>query len=264
MASQNRKLKVFLCHASNDKDFVKILYHHLTNDGIDVWLDDQRLLPGQKWETEIPKAVKEADAVIVCLSKTSVTKEGYIQKEIKFALDYANEKPEDAIYLIPAKLEDCDMPSSLKGWQWVVLSSDKIILDEAGYSKLIESLIIRANYIGAMPPNNSLRISKDDAQTKIEFEFSDLRLNLVTRQVFRGDRAIRFSKTEFQLLQLFMEKPEQVLHRELIRDAVWGDTVQEDSNIIEVYIRYLRDKLEENGESRLIHTARGWGYIMRE
>jgi hypothetical protein len=71
----------------------------MVGDGIDAWLDDENLLPGQKWEMEIPKAVKNADAVIICLSKSSITKEGYVQKEIKFALDFATEKPENTIYL---------------------------------------------------------------------------------------------------------------------------------------------------------------------
>ncbi len=102
----SRNLKVFLCHASTDKSIVRTLYYRLIGGGIDVWLDDEKLLPGQKWEIEIPNAVKDSDIVIVCLSKSSITKEGYVQKEIRYALDYASEKPENAIYLIPAKLED--------------------------------------------------------------------------------------------------------------------------------------------------------------
>ena len=89
-----RSLKVFLCHASGDKPTVRRLYKRLVMDGLDAWLDQEKLLPGQDWRLEIPKAVREADVVVICLSNKSITKEGYIQKEIKFALDIADEKPE--------------------------------------------------------------------------------------------------------------------------------------------------------------------------
>jgi hypothetical protein len=116
-----RPLKVFLCHASGDKPAVRQLYKRLVVEGIDAWLDQEKLLPGQDWRLEIPKAVREADVVVICLSNRSITKEGYIQKEIKFALDIAEEKPEGTIFVIPARLEDCPVPERLNRWQWVDL-----------------------------------------------------------------------------------------------------------------------------------------------
>lgn len=88
-----RPLRVFLCHSSNDKEIVRRLYTRLCGNGIDAWLDEEKLLPGQKWEVEIPKAVKNSDVVIVCLSTNAIDKSGYIQKEILIALDVADEKP---------------------------------------------------------------------------------------------------------------------------------------------------------------------------
>ena len=105
-----RPLKVFLCHASGDKPPVRELYKRLVSEGVDAWLDQEKLLPGQDWRMEIPRAVREADVVVICLSNKSITKEGYIQKEIKFALDSAEEKPEGTIFLIPARLEECAVP----------------------------------------------------------------------------------------------------------------------------------------------------------
>ena len=67
-----------MCHASQDKPIVRELYKSLINDGTDAWLDEEKILPGQEWNLEIEKAVKTADAVIVCLSNTSISKEGYI------------------------------------------------------------------------------------------------------------------------------------------------------------------------------------------
>ena len=76
-------------------------------------------LPGMDWELEISRAIRDADAIIVCLSTKSVTKEGFVQKEIKNALDISDEKPEGTIYLIPLLLDDCEVPQRIKKWQWV-------------------------------------------------------------------------------------------------------------------------------------------------
>lgn len=139
----NRKLRIFLCHSSEDKPSVRKLYEKLTMDGFDAWLDEEKLLPGQNWDLEIKKAVRETDIVIICLSKKSISKEGYIQKEIRIALDIADEKPEGAIFLIPARLEVCDVPSRLSMWQWVD------IFKERGYEKLLRSLQVRSDVLEA-------------------------------------------------------------------------------------------------------------------
>ncbi|MEM6400338.1 MAG: response regulator transcription factor [Cyanobacteria bacterium P01_D01_bin.116] len=94
--------------------------------------------------------------------------------------------------------------------------------------------------------------------------FEDLSLNRQTRQVFRGDRAIELTVKEFDLLEYLMSNPRQVFTRDQILEKVWGYDFFGDSNVIEVYIRYVRIKLEENNEKRLIHTVRGVGYVLRE
>ncbi|HTP10322.1 MAG TPA: TIR domain-containing protein, partial [Anaerolineae bacterium] len=94
-ADYSHSLRIFLCHSSADKPAVRELYQRLRADGFAPWLDEEDLLPGQDWQHEIPKVVRNADAVIVCLSHGSITKTGYVQKEIKFALDVADEQPED-------------------------------------------------------------------------------------------------------------------------------------------------------------------------
>lgn len=135
---RKRLFQAFLCHASSDKQKVRELYKRLRNDGIKPWLDEEDLLPGFEWEIEIPKAVQNSDVVIVCLSKDAVTKTGYVQKEIKYALDIADEQPEGKIFIIPLKLEECDVPKRLSRWQWVNL------FNENGYQRLLRSLNIRA------------------------------------------------------------------------------------------------------------------------
>jgi outer membrane protein assembly factor BamD (BamD/ComL family) len=140
----SRALKVFLCHASGDKQQVRALYKRMIAEGVDAWLDQEKLLPGQDWRVEIPRAVQDADVVVVCLSNKSITKEGYIQKEIRFALDAADEKPDGTIFLIPARLEDCPVPEKLSRWHWVDLFEDN------GYVKLLRSLELRAARAGAV------------------------------------------------------------------------------------------------------------------
>lgn len=95
-------------------------------------------------------------------------------------------------------------------------------------------------------------------------QFSDLRLDTGTRQAFRGERAIDLTAKEYDLLELFMRHPRQVLTRDVIFDQVWNYDFGGESNIIEVYVRYLRQKTEEQNEPRLIHTVRGVGYVLRE
>jgi len=94
--------------------------------------------------------------------------------------------------------------------------------------------------------------------------YADISLDTGTRQAMRNDRVIPLTAKEYELLELFLRHPRQVLSREMIFDQVWGYDFGGESNIIEVYIRYLRQKLEAEGERRLIHTVRGMGYVLRE
>ncbi|MGA2835516.1 MAG: response regulator transcription factor [Acidimicrobiales bacterium] len=94
--------------------------------------------------------------------------------------------------------------------------------------------------------------------------FMDLSLDPVTREARRGDRIFTVTRIEFDLLELLLRHPRQVLTRELILDRVWGYTFDSGTNSLAVYVGYLRRKTEENGEPRLIHTARGVGYVLRE
>jgi two-component system response regulator MprA len=95
-------------------------------------------------------------------------------------------------------------------------------------------------------------------------KFADLSLDTGSRQASRDTRLVQLTAKEYELLELFMRHPKQVLTREVIFDRVWGYDFGGESNVLEVYIRYLRQKLEEGGEARLIHTVRGVGYVMRE
>jgi hypothetical protein len=135
-------MRVFLCHSSDDKPSVRDLYKRLRADGFAPWLDEESLAPGQEWKEAIADAVRAADVVLVCLSKSSIAKTGFVQKEIAFALDHAAEKPEGSIYVIPARLEECDVPKRLGRWQWIDLFAIK------GYQKLVQALRAHKSYRG--------------------------------------------------------------------------------------------------------------------
>ena len=139
-----RPLSVFLCHASQDKPAVRELYKRLAAEKwIDPWLDEENLLPGQDFDYEINKAVHDADVIIICLSQVSVAKEGYVNKEIRHALDVADEKPEGAIYIIPLRLDKCEPTfDRLKKLHWADYFTP------SAHEKLLKSLKLRAGALG--------------------------------------------------------------------------------------------------------------------
>ena len=111
------------------------------------------------------------------------------------------------------------------------------------------------------------RISAPLDENGLEAEvlsFSDLSLNPATRDVRRGERGIELTRTEFTLLEMFLRRPRRVLDRSFILEEVWGYDFPTTANSLEVYVGYLRRKTEAEGESRLIHTVRGVGYVLKE
>ncbi len=104
----------------------------------------------------------------------------------------------------------------------------------------------------------------EDAGQRLGRQLADLELDTGSRLARRADREFALSTTEYELLQLFLRRPRQVLTRDVIMERVWGYDFEGESNVLEVYIGYLRTKLEAKGEPRLIHTIRGAGYVLRE
>ncbi len=105
---------------------------------------------------------------------------------------------------------------------------------------------------------------REPRQEAAVVRFVDLTVDTGTRQVFRGDRELSLSAKEFDLLSYFARHPRQVLTREQLLDAVWGYQFEGESNVVDVYVGYLRQKLEAGNEARLIHTIRGVGFALRE
>jgi hypothetical protein len=174
--------RVFLCHSKIDKAAVRDLYQKLVSEGVEPWFDEEDLIPGQDWEATIKKAVQNSDVVVVCLSKTSVAKRGFAQKEIKFALDVADEQPEGTIYIIPLRLEECELPERLKKWHCVDLFQPR------GYEKLLNALRSRSTNVGIQFPAAPSHGEPDKNAAIGKFvgsrSFSDAKLNLKEIQHF--------------------------------------------------------------------------------
>jgi hypothetical protein len=115
--------QVFVSYAREDSGEALDLYHKLREVGFRPWIDQEDILPGEDWELKIRNILRKSDFLIICLSKHSVAHRGYIQREIKMALDVAEEMPEGSIFLIPIRLEDCEVPSRLLRYQYVDLFS---------------------------------------------------------------------------------------------------------------------------------------------
>ena len=141
--TETRKLRVFLCHASQDTPIVRELYRRFLAGGwIDPWLEEEKLLPGQDRNLEIDKAIESADAVLVFLSTASVTKEGYVQKEMRHIMELAMQKPEGATFVLRLRLDDCDLPRSLRAYQHVDYFPES--QRKQSLKRLLESLRRRA------------------------------------------------------------------------------------------------------------------------
>ena len=134
MSETKRILKVFLCYAHTDKEAVHILYTHIMEAGIHAWLDSEDLQPGQNWEHEIRKAILKSDVAIVCLSREFNKQRGYRHEELKLALEKTELLDEDKVFIIPVRLEKCEMPASLRHLHRVDL------FQSGGYKKLIRAL----------------------------------------------------------------------------------------------------------------------------
>ena len=130
----SKQLRIFLLYARIDQEAVRRLYRRIVQDGASAWFDQEKLLPGQDWEYEIRKAILSSDIVLVCLSKQFNKHGGYRHKELRIALKKANALPNSQIFIVPARLENCDMPEPLGRWQRVDL------FEAGGYKKLMSAL----------------------------------------------------------------------------------------------------------------------------
>lgn len=142
MSKIKTQIKVFLCYAHPDRRWALELYNFLVDLDVDAWIDVEKLVPGENWEIEISKSIRDSDLILVCLSKNSVDREGFVQKEIRKALDIASEKIDGAIYIVPVLFENCIIPQKLSGLQSVNLYKF------GGYKKIIQLIRFQSEKLG--------------------------------------------------------------------------------------------------------------------
>jgi len=126
---------VFLSYAKEDKPKVSRFYSRLKKDNLNPWIDDHYLFPGSDWDQVVRKTIRNCRFFIVFLSSNAINKRGYIQREIREALAVAEELPEDKVFIIPVRIETCEVPERLKKWQWIDM------FKKGGYNKLCATII---------------------------------------------------------------------------------------------------------------------------
>lgn len=129
---ENKLNRIFLCHASEDKQQALSIYERLQTAGFNPWLDKKDLLPGQEWQREISRAIKNSRIVIIFFSRHSVYKRGYVQREMKLALDTLDEIPKNQIFVIPVRLDECDIPEDFLHIHYIDL------FETGGFEKVVK------------------------------------------------------------------------------------------------------------------------------
>ena len=138
-ASNPMNDQVFLSYSKRDSVAAADLWARLRKLGYDIWFDVDKLLPGQDWENEIARAIRESAAVIVCLSSQWVNDVGYVQKELRQTLNQMELRPEGSVFLIPLKLDNCDVPDRLQKYHWGKL------YERTGFETLVRSIDLALN-----------------------------------------------------------------------------------------------------------------------
>jgi two-component system response regulator MprA len=205
--------------------------------------------------------------------KRGLTYEGYVvdgADDGKSGLEIARDNPPDLVLLdimLPGidGLEVCRRLRAASAVPILMLTAKESIEDRvAGLDAGADDYLVKPfSFDELLARVRALLRRAQPAQPQV-FRFADMELDTGTRQGRRGGKTFDLTAKEYELLELFMRNPRQVLTRDVIFDRVWGYDFGGESNIIEVYVRYLRQKTEFDELSRLIHTVRGVGYVLRE
>jgi len=215
----------------------------------------------------------EDDEAIVKVLRRALTMENY-QVDVAYdgesGLTLARERQPDLVILdlmLPGidGIEVCQRLRAAGNIPILVLTAKDALQDRIeGLDAGADDYMVKPFELGELLARLRALLRRTQQERAVILSFADLTLDTNTRQAFRKGRSINLTAKEYDLLELFMRHPRQVLTRELIFDRVWGYDFGGESNVLDVYIRYLRQKLEAQGEKRLIHTVRGVGYVLRE
>jgi len=219
--------------------------------------------------------VVEDEARVASLVSRGLRQEGYqveVAPDGETALDKALSDPPDLV-ILDVMLPDIDglqvcrqlRSAGASGPVLMLTAKDAIPDRVAGLDAGADDYLVKPFAFDELSARVRALLRRfAPAEPTVPLRFADLELDPDTRLARRINREISLTAKEYDMLELFMRHPRQVLTRDIIYDRIWGYDFGGESNIIEVYIRYLRAKLESEGESRLIHTVRGVGYVLRE
>ncbi len=215
----------------------------------------------------------EDDPAILKLLQRGLTYEGYqvdIATDGRSGLNLARDRHPDLIildWMLPGMdgLEVCRRLRTGGSLPILMLTAKDTIQDRVqGLDAGADDYLVKPFNLDELLARIRALLRRTQTERIQVYKFADLTMDTGSRQVTRADRLIQLTAKEHELLELFLRHPRQVLTREVIFDRVWGYDFGGESNVLEVYIRYLRQKLEAENEQRLIYTVRGVGYVMRE
>lgn len=173
---------VFISYAKEDIGPAEGIYTFLMQAGFDPWLDKKKLLPGQDWNLAIQEALHRADFIILLLSETSVSKRGYIQREFRKALEYCEYKLDSDIYIIPIKLNECDVPQQLQRFQWIEYTDQEM--------------------------NKSvLRALRTQQKTLLESQITGSDINIIEEKLIQGEYGTQSPKQIYEIAYPKFTKP---------------------------------------------------------
>ena len=215
----------------------------------------------------------EDDPAILKVLQRGLAYEGYtvdVATDGRTGLNLAHDHHPDLVildWMLPGMdgLEVCRRLRLQGGLPILMLTAKDTIQDRVqGLDAGADDYIVKPFNLDELTARIRALFRRTQVERNQVYQFADLTMDSDSRQVTRGKRLVPLTAKEYELLELFLRHPRQVLTREVIFDRVWGYDFGGESNVLEVYIRYLRQKLELENESRLIHTVRSVGYVIRE
>jgi two-component system response regulator MprA len=215
----------------------------------------------------------EDDPAILKVLQRGLAYEGYpvdVATDGRSGLNLAHDHHPDLVildWMLPGMdgLEVCRRLRLQGGLPILMLTAKDTIQDRVqGLDAGADDYIVKPFNLDELTARIRALFRRTQTERNQVYQFADLSMDSDSRQVRRADRLVPLTAKEYELLELFLRHPRQVLTREVIFDRVWGYDFGGESNVLEVYIRYLRQKLEAENETRLIHTVRSVGYVLRE
>jgi len=215
----------------------------------------------------------EDDPAILKVLQRGLSYEGYavdVATDGRTGLNLAHDHHPDLVildWMLPGMdgLEVCRRLRMQSGLPILMLTAKDTIQDRVqGLDAGADDYIVKPFNLDELMARIRALFRRTQTERNQVYQFGDLTMDSDSRQVTRGKRLVPLTAKEYELLELFLRHPRQVLTREVIFDRVWGYDFGGESNVLEVYIRYLRQKLEEENEPRIIHTVRSVGYVLRE